>query len=152
MSVIPFPLTNPRHIVPIEAPAEWPARLSPDEVEALTQLDFYVCSGVHAENGTLVINAEDEDRLARYLAFHGLRLPRAVDARQVLELCNDLRWSYGEAVRCAARGETDLAARFPGLSAEKLSFVRAIADQQTEAARDMARKLFGGRGGEVFLV
>lgn len=151
MSVIPFPLSNPRHGAPPEPPPNLPVRLRPDEVEALTQLDFYDRAGTHEDNGTLLIEPEDEVQLVRYLEFHGLRLPRAVDARQVLELCNDLRWSYGEAVRFAARGEADIAAHFPGLNADKQDYVRAIASQETAAVRDLARKLFASRGGEVFL-
>lgn len=151
MSVIPFPLTHPRHSVPAEPARDLPVRLRPDEVEALTQLDFYARARTHADNGTLDIDPEDEAQLIRYLEFHGLRLPRAVEAKQVLELCNDLRWSYGEAVRCAARGEADIAVRFPGLNAEKLQYVRAIASQERGEARDIARKLFTSRGGEVFL-
>lgn len=151
MPVIPFPLSNPRHSAPTELPPDPPVRLRPDEVEALTQLDFYHRARSHEDNGTLLIEAEDEAQLARYLEFHGLRLPRAVAAKQVLELCNDLRWSYGEAVRCAARGDTDIATHFPGLSAEKLDYVRAIASQERHRARDLARKLFASRGGEVFL-
>lgn len=150
MPVIPFPLTHSRHST---APTADPvvARLAIDELEALTQIDFYACTGIHAENGTLRIEPDDEARLVQYLEFHGLRLPRAVDARQVLELCNDLRWSYGEAVRCAARGDADIAVRFPRLNAGKLDYVRAVAGQEREAARDCARKLFVSRGGEVFL-
>lgn len=151
MSVIPFPLTHSRHSAPSEPLPGLPVRLRPDEVEALTQLDFYACARTDPEDGTLLIEPEDEVQLVRYLEFHGLRLPRAVEAKQVLELCNDLRWSYSEAVRCAARGEQDVAAHFPGLNAEKLDYVRAIASQERGEARDIARKLFGSRAGEVFL-
>ncbi len=151
MSVIPFPLSNPRHSAPTELPPPPPVRLQPEEVAALTQLDFYHRARAHEDNGTLLIEPEDEAQLVRYLEFHGLRLPRAVAAKQVLELCNDLRWSYGEAVRCAARGDADLAARFPGFSAERLDYVRAIAQQERGMARDLARQLFAGRGGELFL-
>lgn len=151
MPVIPFPLSHPRPNAPTELSPDTPVRLRPDEVEALTQLDFYDRARSHEDNGTLLIEPEDEAQLVRYLEFHGLRLPRAVEAKQVLELCNDLRWSYGEAVRFAARGETDLAAHFPRLNAEKLDYVRAVAGQERGAARDCARKLFVSRGGEVFL-
>lgn len=151
MSVIPFPLTHPRHSVPAEPAPEPPVRLRPDEVETLTQLDFYARARTHADNGTLDIDPEDEAQLARYLAFHGLRLPRAVEANKVLELCNDLRWSYGEAIRCAARGEADIAAQFPGLNAERLQYVRVVASQERSEARDIARRLFASPGGEVFL-
>lgn len=150
MPVIPFPLTHTRHSA-AAIPDPLAGRLAIDELDALTQVDFYACTGVHAENGTLLIDPDDEARLVQYLEFHGLRLPRAVEAKQVLELCNDLRWSYGEAVRCAARGEADIAARFPRLNAEKLDYVRAVAGQERRAARDFARKLFASRGGEVFL-
>lgn len=151
MPVIPFPLSHTRPSAPAERAPEPPGRLRPDEVDALTQLDFYDRARSHEDNGTLLIEPEDEAHLVRYLEFHGLRLPRAVAARQVLELCNDLRWSYGEAVRCAARGEADIAVHFPGLNAEKLDYVRAVASQERGMARDLARKLFAGRGGEVFL-
>lgn len=148
MPVIPFPLSHARRSATTDP---LPGRLAIDELDALTQIDFYACTGIHAENGTLLIEPDDEARLVQYLEFHGLRLPRAVEAKQVLELCNDLRWSYGEAVRCAARGDADIAARFPRLNAEKLDYVRAVAGQERGAARDCARQLFGGRAGEVFL-
>ncbi len=148
MSVILFPLSQARRSA---TSAPLAGRLGIDEVDALTQLDFYVCTGVHAEHATLLIEPDDEARLLQYLEFHGLRLPRAVNAKQVLELCNDLRWSYGEAVRWAARGDADIAVQFPGLNAEKLDYVRAVAGQERRAARDIARKLFGSRVGEVFL-
>lgn len=150
MPVIPFPLTHFRHSA-AATPDPLAGRLAIDELDALTLIDFYACTGVHAENGTLLIEPDDEARLVQYLEFHGLRLPRAVEAKPVLELCNDLRWSYGEAVRCAARGEAGIAMRFPGLNAEKLDYVRAVADQDRGTARDRARALFGQRVGEVFL-
>lgn len=148
MSVIPFPFTHARRSAATDPLG---GRLGIGEVDALTQLDFYACTGIHAEHGTLLIEPDDEARLVQYLEFHGLRLPRAVEAKPVLELCNDLRWSYGEAVRCAARGEADIAARFPGLNAEKLDYVRAVASQERGMARDIARSLFGQRAGDVFL-
>lgn len=126
-------------------------RLSADEVDALTTLDFFTRIQVDAENGTAVMPHDEEARLVRYLEFHGLRLPRPVKADQVLELCNDLRWSFGPAVRRAAQGEPDIASAFPGLNSEKIDYVRAVASQEQLRARDMARQVFKDQASRLFL-
>ncbi|MGE0349061.1 hypothetical protein [Hydrogenophaga sp.] len=126
-------------------------RLSIEEIEALTTRDFFDCILVDAENGTAVMQRDDESQLVQYLTFHGLRLPRAVKAAQVLDLCNDLRWSFGEAVRCAVRGERDIGVAFPLLNAEKLAYVRAMGRQEPDAVRDMARVVFKAPAYGVFL-
>jgi hypothetical protein len=157
MAVIPFPIANPRRLAagtphhgaaPMQSPF---GRLSVDEVEALTTLDFFTRIQVDAENGTAVMPHDEEARLVRYLEFHGLRLPRPVKANQVLELCNDLRWSFGPAVRRAAQGEFDIANEFPGLNAKKIEYVRAVAGQEQVKARDMARQVFKDPASRLFL-
>ncbi len=122
-----------------------------DDLDALTATDFFHRIQADADNGTAVMQANDEALLAQYLAFHGMRLPRAVKAAQVLDVCNDLRWSFGEAVRCAARGERDVATAFPLLNAERLAYVRAMGRQDTAAVRDMARVVFKAPAVEMFL-
>lgn len=157
MAVIPFPSANARLLYRSGASASWRRslatvrRLDIDELDALTHADFFPDVGVDAENGTLVMGEEERARLAQYLEFHGLRLPQAVSASLVLELCNNLRWSFGPAVRVAARGDEDIATRFPGLNADKLDYVRAVASQQRETARDVARQVFRGRNDFIFL-
>ena len=155
MAVIPFPSVKPAAAAPsgrVARPAkEAAARLSIDELDALTTTDFFNRIQADAENGTAVMQADDESLLAKYLSFHGMRLPRAVKAAQVLEVCNDLRWSFGEAVRCAAHGERDVAVAFPLLNAERLAYVRAMGQQDTSAVRDLARMVFKAPAVEMFL-
>jgi len=156
MAVIPFPVA--KHPLAAEGRRGRPrphrdrhGRLSVDEIDALTTRDFVGCIQVDAENGTAVMHRDDEDRLVQYLAFHGMRLPRAVKAAHVLEVCNDLRWSFGDAVRCAARGERDMGAEFPLLNAQKLAYVRAMGHQEPDTVRDMARVVFKSPVYELFL-
>ena len=155
MAVIPFPSVKPAVVTPFgrgARPAQEAAiRLSIDELETLTTTDFFNRIQADAENGTAVMQADDESLLAKYLAFHGMRLPRAVNAAHVLEVCNDLRWSFGEAVRCVARGERDVALAFPLLNAERLAYVRAMGRQETATVRDMARVVFKAPAVEMFL-
>lgn len=157
MAVIPFPITNPRHVAAggprhgVDQIQSSLSRLSADEVDALTTLDFFERIHVDAENGTAVMQQDDEAKLVQYLEFHGLRLPRAVKAAQVLELCNDLRWSFGQAVRRAAQGELDIASEFPGLNTEKIEYVRAVASQEQIKVRDMAHHVFKDRANLLFL-
>ncbi|MDO9436372.1 hypothetical protein [Hydrogenophaga sp.] len=156
MAVIPFPSVKQAAEAKALRSGARPhqavhTHLGIEDLEALTTRDFFSRIQADAENGTAVMRAEDESLLAQYLAFHGMRLPRAVKAAQVLDVCNDLRWSFGEAVRCAARGERDVAVAFPLLNAERLAYVRAMGRQDTAAVRDLARVVFKAPAVDMFL-
>lgn len=125
--------------------------LTPDDVELLTQQDFFEVIHADPANGTAVIHEDDEMRLVQYLEFHGLRLPSAVDANQLRELCNTLRWTFGQAVRLAVHGGIDLVREFPGLNAEKIAYVHAVASQDHALVRDKARLVFKDRASTIFL-
>lgn len=151
MSVILFPPSRSR-------PGGAPFRvlrptlaLTPDDVESLTQQDFFDVIQAHAENGTAVIHEDDEMRLVQYLEFHGLRLPSAVDATQLREMCNTLRWTYGQAVRMAVHGGIDLVREFPGLNVDKIAYVQAVAAQQHGTVRDLARLVLKDNASQLFL-
>lgn len=152
MSVILFPPSRarPGGGVPFRVMRPTLA-LTPDDVESLTQQDFFEVIHVHAQNGTAVIHEDDEMRLVQYLEFHGLRLPSAVDANQLRELCNALRWTYGQAVRMAVHGGTDLVREFPGLNADRIAYVHAVASQNHALVRDKARLVFKDRADAIFL-
>lgn len=163
MAVIPFP-SSPRqpsadHVSPPPSPfasrhgaqQQIAPALDAEAVDELTHQDFFLVIRVEADGGAAVIAPDDEFRLVQYLEFHGLRLPSAVDAEQLRELCNTLRWTYGHAVRLAVRnGGDELAQKCPGLSAEKLAYARAIADQKPSLARELARQVFKDRASLVF--
>lgn len=157
MAVIPFHLSIQRQVaanVPSGSPgvlSRTLGRMGLEELEALTTFDFSICIQTDADNGTAIFNEWDEAKLVQYLKLHGLRLPSAVHAVQLLELCNDLRWAYGRVVRLAARGGDDLAVMCPGLSREKMEYVWAVGSQNLGAAREMARKVIRGRGKSIFL-
>ncbi|MGE0097545.1 MAG: hypothetical protein AB7S86_04280 [Hydrogenophaga sp.] len=142
MAVIPFPLSSTR-LRPCAA-------LDPEAVDALTHQDFFQVIQTDAESGAAVISQEDEARLVQYLEFHGLRLPSAVKADQLRELCNTLRWTYGPAVRLAARNGSALAKECPGLSADKIAYACTVAGQQHGLTREMARQVLKGRASLVF--
>lgn len=125
--------------------------LTADDVESLTQQDFFDVIQADAENGTAVIHEDDEMRLVQYLEFHGLRLPSAVDANQLREMCNTLRWTYGQAVRLAVHGGIDLVREFPGLNADRIAYVHAVASQNHGAVREHARLVFKDRADQLFL-
>ena len=125
--------------------------LTPDDVEALTQQDFFEVIQADAANGTALIHEDDEMRLVQYLEFHGMRLPSAVDANQLRELCNTLRWTYGQAIRMAVHGGTDLVREFPGLNADRIAYVHALASQNHGLVRDLARQVFKDRADLIFL-
>lgn len=125
--------------------------LTADDVEALTQQDFFEVIHADAQNGTAVIHEDDEMRLVQYLELHGLRLPSAVDANQLRELCNTLRWTYGQAVRMAAHGGVDLVREFPGLNADRIAYVHAVASQNHAQVREAARQVFKDRDSAIFL-
>lgn len=142
----PASLFAARHAAQQIAPA-----LDAEEVDALTHQDFFLAIRVETEGGAAVIAPDDEFRLVQYLEFHGLRLPSAVDAEQLRELCNTLRWTFGHAVRLAMRNNgDDLAQKCPGLSAEKLAYARAVADQKPSVVRELARQVFKDRANLVF--
>lgn len=122
-----------------------------EAVDALTQQDFFRVIQADAESGTALIHEDDEMRLVQYLEFHGLRLPSAVDATQLRELCNTLRWTYGAAVRMAVRGHADLAREFPGLNAVRIAYAQAVAGQDHREVRDQARLVFKDRASAIFL-
>ena len=157
MSVIPFP-SSPRSRLADGVPSSLsrphtplPATLDAEAVDALTHQDFFQAISVHPQSGAADIAPDDEFQLVQYLEFHGLRLPSAVNADQLRELCNTLRWTYGHAVRLAVRnGGDELAQKCPGLSAEKLAYARAIADQKPSLARELARQVFKDRASLVF--
>lgn len=160
MSVIPFP-SSPRQPSSDGVSSAFAARHIPQQVaptldaeavDELTHQDFFLSIRVETDGGAAVISPDDEFRLVQYLEFHGLRLPSAVDAEQLRELCNTLRWTYGHAVRLAVRdsGEGDLARKCPGLSAEKLAYARAVADQKPSLARELARQVFKDKASQVF--
>jgi hypothetical protein len=153
MAVIPFPQAKSRH-VGFHAPsakASLPGRLSAVELAALMAQDFSACIQADAENGTVVIQAEDATRLSQYLELFGLRLPTAVKATQVLELCNDLRWTFGQAVLLAAQGGSDIQSECPGLNADKRAYARAVASQEHSKTRELARQMFKDRASAIFL-
>jgi len=158
MSVIPFP-SSPRSRVADSASSsssrinalQFTTALDAEAVDELTHQDFFLSIRVETEGGAAVIAPDDEFKLVQYLEFHGLRLPSAVDAEQLRELCNTLRWTYGHAVRLAVRnGGDDLAHKCPGLSAEKLAYARAVADQKPSLTRELARQVFKDRASQVF--
>lgn len=153
MAVIPFPQAKPRH-VGFHAPSakvSFPRRLSAVELETLMAQDFSGCIQADPENGTVVIQQEDETRLVQYLELFGLRLPSAVKATQVLELCNDLRWTFGQAVLLAAQGGSDIKTECPGLNAEKMAYASAVASQEHGRTRELARQIFKDRASAIFL-
>ena len=151
MSVIPFP-SRPSASPSSQRPRSWPyLTLDAEAVDALTQQDFFQIVKTDAESGAALIAPEDESRLVQYLEFHGLRLPSAVNAEQLRELCNTLRWTYGHAVRLAVRHSSDLARECPGLSAEKIAYARAVAEQDHREVRERARQVFKERASLVFL-
>ena len=156
MSVIPFP-SSPRSRSADSASSsrinalQFTNALDAEAVDELTHQDFFLSIRVETEGGAAVISPDDEFKLVQYLEFHGLRLPSAVDAEQLRELCNTLRWTYGHAVRLAVRNEgDDLAQKCPGLSAEKLAYARAVADQKPSLTRELARQVFKDRASQVF--
>lgn len=153
MAVIPFPQAKPRH-VGLQAPSakvSLPRRLSAVELQALMAQDFSACIQADAENGTVVAREEDEARLVQYLELFGLRLPRAVKATQVLELCNDLRWTFGQAVLLAAQGGSDIRTECPGLNADKRAYASAVASQEHSRTRELARQIFKDPASVIFL-
>lgn len=154
MSVIPFP-SPPRPLSPDSAfpriNSQLFTTLDAEAVDELTHQDFFLSIRVETEGGAAVIAPEDEFRLVQYLEFHGLRLPSAVDAEQLRELCNTLRWTFGHAVRLAMRNSgEDLVQKCPGLSAEKLAYARAVAAQKPSLVRELARQVFKDRASLVF--
>jgi hypothetical protein len=155
MAVIPFPSVNPRHLTTngLRAPRRPspPVHLSVDDVHALTNEDFFHCIQTDADNGTAIVDDDAAPRLVQYLDLHGLRLPSAVNAAQLKELCNDLRWTYGRAVRLAAQGRTDIAHECPGLTTAKIAYALAVASQERSRSRDLARQVFTDRASLVFL-
>jgi len=149
MSVIPFP--SRLSSSPASRPRALPRpTLDAEAVDVLTQQDFFQIVETDAESGAALMAPEDELRLVQYLEFHGLRLPSAVDAEQLRELCNTLRWTYGHAVRLAVRNTEDLAKECPGLSAEKIAYARAVAEQDNREVRELARQVFKDRASLVF--
>lgn len=155
MAVIPFPSVNPRHLITDELlpprRLSSPVHLSVDDVHALTNEDFFHCIRTDADNGTAIVDDDAAPRLVQYLELHGMRLPSAVNAAQLKELCNDLRWTYGRAIRLAAQGRTDIAHECPGLSTAKIAYAVAVASQERGRARDLARQVFTDRASLVFL-
>lgn len=156
MSVIPFP-SSPRSRLADGVPSAvsrpqtpLPATLDAEAVDALTHQDFFQAIGVHPQSGAADIAPDDEFQLVQYLEFHGLRLPSAVNADQLRELCNTLRWTYGHAVRLAVRNNGDLAKECPGLSADKIAYARAVATQDNAQVRELARQVFKDRASQVF--
>jgi len=113
--------------------------------------DFCECIQADAENGTVVVQDDDEARLVQYLGLFGLRLPSAVKATQVLELCNDLRWTFGQAVLLAAQGRSDIKSECPGLNAEKMAYASAVASQDHSKTRELARQILKDRVSAIFL-
>ena len=124
--------------------------LDAEAVDALTYQDFFRVIQADAESGAAVISMEDEMRLVQYLEFHGLRLPNAVKADQLRELCNTLRWTFGHAVRLAVRNTSNLAKEVPGLNAERIAYARAVAGQDNREVRELARQVFKDRASQVF--
>ncbi|WP_439520619.1 hypothetical protein [Hydrogenophaga sp.] len=156
MSVIPFP-SSPRSRSADSASSssrihaqQFTPALDAEAVDELTHQDFFLSIRVETEGGAAVIAPDDEFKLVQYLEFHGLRLPSAVDAEQLRELCNTLRWTYGHAVRLAVRDSSDLARKCPGLSADKIAYACAVASQQPSQARELARQVFKDRASLVF--
>jgi len=156
MSVIPFP-SSPRSRPADSASSssrinaqQFTNALDAEAVDELTHQDFFLAIRVETEGGAAVISPDDEFKLVQYLEFHGLRLPSAVDAEQLRELCNTLRWTYGHAVRLAVRDSSDLARQCPGLSADKIAYACAVASQQPSQARELARQVFKDRANLVF--
>ena len=158
MSVIPFP-SSPRSRPADSASSnssrinaqQFTTALDAEAVDELTHQDFFLSIRVETEGGAAVIAPEDEFRLVQYLEFHGLRLPSAVDAEQLRELCNTLRWTFGHAVRLAMRNSgEELAQKCPGLSADKIAYACAVASQQPSQARELARQVFKDKASLVF--
>ncbi|OSZ71446.1 hypothetical protein [Hydrogenophaga sp. IBVHS1] len=158
MSVIPFPSSPSRSRSADAASSQSSFRPNPpayatldaEAVDELTYQDFFLAIRVDTEGGPAVISPDDEFKLVQYLEFHGLRLPSAVAAEQLRELCNTLRWTYGHAVRLAVRDSSDLARKCAGLSADKIAYVCAVASQQPSLARELARGVFKDRASQVF--
>jgi len=118
-------------------------RLSKADVQRMTTFDATTMVFADPDDGTLAVeDAVAHQNLIAVLDFHGLQLPPEALAEDVLQMCVELRWTYGQAIRLAAAHRLDIGQVCPHLNPTQVLYSRMAGEQDRRMARLLARQVF----------